>query len=65
MIDNHIPKLSKNPLNKFATYEHLLNEFYAANPNPTDTELDQACLYFANKCGLTVADKAKQDMGGA
>lgn len=61
---NHTPKLAKKPLSKFAAYQWLLDEFYKANPTPTEAELDQACLYFATKCGLTVAEKAKVKMGG-
>jgi len=64
-INNHIPKLCKKPLSKFQTYENLINEFIAANPDHTDFELDRACLYFATKCGLTVAEKAKAKMGGS
>lgn len=52
-------KKPQQPINKFSTYESLINEFYIANPNPTDAELSSACLYFADKCGLTVATKAK------
>jgi hypothetical protein len=63
-VNNHTPKLYKKPLSKFQTYENLINEFIAANPNHTDFELDRACLYFATQCGLTVAEKAKQKMGG-
>lgn len=63
-VNNHTPKLYKKPLNKFATYEYLINEFFTVNPNPTDAELDRACLYFATQCGLTVAEKAKAKMGG-
>lgn len=63
-VDNHIPKLCKKPLSKFQTYENLINEFIAANPNHTDSELDRACLNFATQCGLTVAEKAKEKMGG-
>lgn len=62
-FNNHTPKLYKKPLNKFATYEGLINEYIAANPNYSEYELDRACLYFATKCGLTVADKAKAKMG--
>jgi hypothetical protein len=62
--NNHIPKLCKKPLSKFETYENLINEFIAANPYHTDYELDRACLYFATQCGLTVAEKAKEKMGG-
>jgi hypothetical protein len=62
---NHTPKLYQKPLSKFQTYENLINEFMAANPDHTDFELDRACLYFATKCGLTVAEKAKAKMGGS
>lgn len=61
---NNIPKLANKPLNKVLSYELLLNEFFSSNPSPTDAELDQACLYFATKCGLTVAEKAKAKIGG-
>ena len=60
----HTPKLYKNPLNKFAYYEGLINEYIAANPNYSEYELDRACLYFANQCGLTIAEKAKEKRGG-
>lgn len=61
---NHTPKLHKKPLSKFQTYENLINEFISANPDHTEYELDRACLYFATQCGLTVAEKAKAEMGG-
>lgn len=56
---NHTPKLARKPLSKFETYQFLLDEFYKANPTPTDNELSRACQYFADQCGLTVAAKAK------
>jgi hypothetical protein len=64
-VNNHTLKLYKKPLSKFQTYENLINEFMAANPDHTDFELDRACLYFATQCGLTVAEKAKAKMGGS
>jgi len=64
-VNNHTPKLYKKPLCKFQTYQNLIDDFIAANPNYSESELDRACLYFANQCGLTVAEKAKQKMGGS
>lgn len=64
-VNNHTPKLHKKPLSKFQTYENLINEFIAANPDYSESELDRACLYFATQCGLTVAEKAKAKMGGS
>lgn len=57
---NHTPKLAKMPVNKFETYQWLLDEFYKANPNPTDAELSSACQYFARQCGLTLASKDRR-----
>lgn len=62
---NTTPKLYKKQINKFKNYENLIDEFIAANPNYSEYELDRACLYFATQCGLTVAEKAKQKIGGS
>ncbi len=61
--DNESYEGIKKPLNKFVTYEQLINEFIATNPNYTDRQLNQACLFFATQCGLTVAAKVKAKMG--
>lgn len=61
---NNTLKLCKSPLNKFSSYKLLLNEFYEENAYPTDAELDRACLYFAEKYGLTVAPQVKEKIGG-
>ncbi len=62
---NSAVQIIKKTLNKFTTYEQLINEFIDTNPNYTDMELNQACLFFATQCGLTVAAKAKEKMAGS
>lgn len=53
-------KFKTNALGKFASYQILLNEFIESNPSATEDELHVACLEFANRCGLTVSEKAKR-----
>jgi hypothetical protein len=59
LYKNNKPKLAKKPINKFTSYESLLNEFFDQNPTPTDVELSNACLYFAKQCGLKLSPKVR------